>query len=283
MEIEIVSGRFVDWMKEIELEQRYSEVTKKNYTMAENRFLEMNKFPEFLTQLSINRWLKMAMVKNNPLNYGFIKAYLRCYDPDNEAGFKIVRPRGRKYKPAKEYRFMNFSEVMQLIELLPEQLSLMVRLMFETGLRRFEVLNIIRKNIDFHDRMIVGMGKGNKEFKVHFSETTSELLQKWILHQDIDRPEKLFVFYSKNGNFIVKDQANKFWEQLGKEAEKVGFHKVHPHRIRHSLGRFLLSKGFNIELIRIKLRHESLSTTQIYTSATLDDVHKKEEAEIFKH
>jgi len=282
MEIEIVSGRFTAWMKEIELEQRYSEVTKKNYLMAENRFLEMNNNPEFLTQLSINRWLKMAVIKNNPLNYGFIRAYVRCYDPENKMGFKVVRPKGRKYKPAKEYRFMDLTEVMQLIELLSEQLSLMVRLMFETGLRRFEVINIIRKNIDFHDRMIIGMGKGNKEFKVHFSEVTSELLQKWILEQQIGRPEKLFTFYSRNGKMIVKDQANRFWEQLRDESEKVGFHKVHPHRIRHSLGRFLLSKGFNIELIRIKLRHESLSTTQIYTSATLDDVHKKEDAELFK-
>ena len=278
MEIEIEPGKFEKY-----LQTEYpNETTRKNYLFAEHRFLKMCGNPESLTQFYISRWVAKAREKNNPLNYGFIKAYIRCYDPDGNAGFKINKTRSAQYKPAKEYRFMDYADVLQLIEVLPKNLSLIVRLMFETGLRRFEVLNIIRKNIDFHDRIITGIGKRNKEFKVHFSETTSELLQSWILENQIDRPEKMFVFYSRNGKFIVKDQGNRFWELLRDAAEEAGFHKVHPHRIRHSLGRFLRLKGFDMEQIRVKLRHDSLNTTQIYTQATLDEVHKKEDAELFK-
>ena len=82
---------------------------------------------------------------------------------------------------------------------------------------------------------------------------------------------------------VVKDQGNRFWEMLRDSAEEAGFHKVHPHRIRHSLGRFLRLKGFDMEQIRVKLRHDSLNTTQIYTQATLDEVHKKEDEELFKN
>lgn len=258
---------------------RYEEQSKTiyNYLQAEKRFIK--RYGQVINDLSIAKWVMFSNKHANPLNYGFIKAYLDCYG----ITYKFEKNRSRKYKPAPKVRFINPEEVKLLIDNLSPMLSLMVRIVFETGLRRFELMGICVKDIDFTTKHIKGKGKGNKDFKVHFSDTTGELLTKWIQEKGLAKLDKLFVFYKPKDNIPYKLQELEFWERLKVESEKLGFQNIHIHQIRHSLGRYLRQdKGFDLEQIRIKLRHDHLNTTQIYAEATQEEVDKKEDNEVFK-
>jgi len=236
----------------------------------------------YLDQDAIDTWVNFSRKKNNPLNFGFIKAYIRCYDPDQVNRYEIKKTRSRKYKPAKLHRFIEKDIIDYLIDKLSPKLSHMVRLMFETGLRREEILNIQVKDLNLIDREIVGIGKNNKQFRVRFSPTTKDLLLEWCMSNHLRNDNKVFEFFKKGTKIPLKNQEWQFWYELRKQCESFGVHGVHPHRIRHSLGYFLRAdKGFDLEQVRVKLRHSNLETTKIYASATEDEIAMKEDKEVF--
>jgi len=239
-----------------------------------------------LTQTTVNSFLA-SISRNqsygNPLYTAFIKAYLECYKEDlDTAGrtIKVIRPTSHKLKLLNP-KYLEVEDVNRLIKEMPDaQLKIIIRLFFETGLRCSELLAVKATDIDFGERTIKGIGKHNKEFKVKFSPKSLEWLVEW--YEKCPYPDYPFKLLKKNGEPYA-NQPFALWDRMWRRARKIGFEKVTPHMLRHSLG-YYLRKNLKLDLIQIKtkLRHESVATTQIYAPASQEEVDDLLDHKMFK-
>ena len=150
----------------------------------------------------------------------------------------------------------------------------MLELLYATGLRVSELINLKFSNIDINECYIKILGKGNKERIVPFGEKTQLYLKRYLkIRKNINLE---YVFLTKLNKPISRIE---FWRQLKNIALKAGITKnITPHTLRHSFATHLLTGGADIRFVQEMLGHSSISTTQIYThlsQETLQEQHKK--------
>lgn len=275
------------------LQINYSnENTRRQYFLAAFRFIAM--FDDWnrrdtLTQDMLDLYaIYLNSLRNpNPLHHGFIKSFLRCFDPDSRLKLIIPKDKSRGKTKIENIDYLTAPDIIEIIsEIKDPQLKLMVTIYTETGLRCTELTNVDLTNsdwdIDLTTRRIRGWGKGNKEFLVHFSPSTADKIFDWLeICPNKNRP---FAFI-KNDGTPYKNQGYEVWRRLIRATKHIGYTKgtLHPHDLRHYLGHFLREeKGWDLEQVRKKLRHSSVVTTQRYSTATHEEIEEKEDKEIFK-
>ena len=193
-------------------------------------------------------WVQQFVTKYNhrPCR-SCLKQYQDCFD----LNFKIPPLKGRRKRPPIKY--LTKEEIDQLILGAPNnRTALLVNLLFITGLRISEALQLTPKNIDITVGVIRGIGKGNAPFKVPVNDVW---LDYWAdcSSDDVEKDEPLFPFGRRRAHTIISDLGLKV---LGR--------RIHPHQIRHSIGMHLKRKGMPIEDIKEYLRHKDIGTTMIY-------------------
>ena len=151
---------------------------------------------------------------------------------------------------------------------------LVVELLYTTGMRRAELINLDIHAIDFYSNTIKVLGKRNKERIIPLIASTSEVIKLYLTKRKelpvIHAPEKLIL--SKKGNKIsetfVYRLINDYFSTI---SEKV---KRSPHVLRHSFATHLLNNGADLNSVKELLGHASLSSTQIYTHSSLSELKK---------
>lgn len=151
---------------------------------------------------------------------------------------------------------------------------LVVELLYATGMRRAELINLDSKAIDFYGNSIKVLGKRNKERIIPLLASTSAVIKLYLTKRKelpiIHAPEKLIL--SKKGNKIsetfVYRLINDYFSTI---SEKV---KRSPHVLRHSFATHLLNNGADLNSVKELLGHASLSSTQIYTHSSLSELKK---------
>ena len=143
--------------------------------------------------------------------------------------------------------------------------KVILSILYSSGLRVSELVNLLINDIDFDERTIRIRGKGDKDRIVLFDKDTKELIEQYLNIRDSDSE---YLFINKNGNKLSSRYIQLMIKKYAKEAgiEK----KVTPHILRHSFATHLLKNGVDIRAIQQLLGHASLSTTQIYTSVDMD-------------
>lgn len=142
----------------------------------------------------------------------------------------------------------------------------MLELMYASGLRVGELINIRFTDLDLNNCIIRVIGKGDKERLVPFAHTTGKWLEDYLkscrnLIMDAQNPE--YVFLSSRGLRMTRQT---FWHRIKAYALRAGIRKnVHPHTLRHSFATHLLNHGADIFSVQELLGHASVDTTQIYT------------------
>ena len=151
--------------------------------------------------------------------------------------------------------------------------QVILELLYATGVRASEFINIKMHDIDFRNRTIRIIGKGNKERIVPFSRTA---LKTMLQYKEECRP----LLLAKNkmeyniDYFVLNDQGKKLTtrglEYILKNIEKLTGcnYDLHPHLFRHSFATHILEGGSDLRVIQELLGHESLDTTSIYTHVT---------------
>jgi len=142
----------------------------------------------------------------------------------------------------------------------------MLELMYATGLRVSELVNLKINDIDFDSCLVKTLGKGAKERVVPIGDYAILFLSKYLNEY---RPQLLkkdfndYLFLNNRGTKISRQTFYKIIEDLAiKKNIKT---KISPHTLRHSFATHLLDRGADIVSIKEMLGHCSLSTTQIYT------------------
>jgi integrase/recombinase XerD len=141
----------------------------------------------------------------------------------------------------------------------------MIELMYATGVRISELINLQYSNIDLHRSLIKVMGKGGKERMIPFGDNALSWLIDYIEYR---RKNNLSLnsrdfFISQQGKKITRQA---FWHRIKIYLQEAGLSlDVSPHTLRHAFATHLLNNGADLRSVQMLLGHSDLSTTQIYT------------------
>lgn len=244
-----------------------------NDSMSFNQFLEVSKYSKNTIQsymLYYNKIKDDSITQTNVnimcrrYNHGVFRAFLRLYLHEylNNKRIKIIKIRGRKGKRVP--KFLEEHEIKQLYDAAKEKgkedLMFVILLGYHSGFRISEILNFTLSRCN---RGVV-LGKGNKEAKAFIPNFLKEMIINYTVKYNIKKTDKLF----NTTRFCVDTKIRR----LGK---KILDKPVSAHQFRHSCAVNLLRRGMPISYIKTFLRHESISTTDIYATATESDVENK--------
>ena len=162
-----------------------------------------------------------------------------------------------------------------------EQIHCIIELLYSTGIRVSELVNLSFESVNNVEDTIIIMGKGGKERVVILTKSSKIALSKWIKtrHNLSYAVDSNFLFPVKNKDHISRQTV---YNEIRILAKKAGLDpaKIMPHALRHSFASHLLSRGADLRSIQILLGHSNISTTQIYTKvenrrlkSLVDDVH----------
>lgn len=144
-----------------------------------------------------------------------------------------------------------------------------IDLLYSTGMRVGELVNLCIKDIDFENRECIVLGKGNKQRKVYFDAKTKIHIKQYLETRKDDN-EALFVSLMKPYEKLEISGVEIALRKIGK---KIGLEKVHPHKFRRTLATKAIDKGMPIEQVQHLLGHTKIDTTLEY--AMVDDVNVK--------
>ncbi len=137
----------------------------------------------------------------------------------------------------------------------------MIEMLYATGMRVSELINLKITDID-HNRLVVKvMGKGSKERLIPYGEVASDYLNAYLKNRkEINSNE---IFLSNRGKKITRSA---FWNRIKLYLKKENLKEsISPHTLRHAFATHLLNRGADLRSVQILLGHSDLSTTQIYT------------------
>ena len=141
----------------------------------------------------------------------------------------------------------------------------MLELMYSSGLRVSELLNLERRKVNLDRGIVTIFGKGSKERKVPIGDFALEYVNKYILearNKNIGKDSK-YLFLNRYGKPLSRQY---FFKQVKKYALLAGIEStVSPHTLRHSFATHLLENGAQLRAVQEMLGHANLATTQIYT------------------
>ncbi len=155
--------------------------------------------------------------------------------------------------------------------------QLILELMFATGLRASEVVNLTLQTVNINERFLSVLGKGQKERMVPFTERVQGLIRAYLTgvrkellsRRKSSQPTSAFLLNAKGEKLTIQGLR---YILLSVEKKTGEYVHLHPHLLRHSFATNLLNKGANLRIIQELLGHESLNTTQIYTHVSEDSV-----------
>ena len=180
----------------------------------------------------------------------------------------IPLPRLERYLP----ETLNELQVERLLEGIPTDAPrglrdrAMLELLYASGLRVSELVNLTLDRIDFDNRIVRVTGKGNKTRLVPVGAKACAAIQSYL---ETERPTQvkkrtgMEVFLSARGTKLT---TVRIWQIVKELAKNAGIDtNVYPHLLRHSFATHLLTNGADLRIIQELLGHADISTTQIYT------------------
>ncbi len=156
----------------------------------------------------------------------------------------------------------------------------MIELLYASGLRISELLNLQLENVNIKEGWVLAFGKGGKQRFVPLHPQCCERIKHYLSVREAHFASKSVVsselFLNKNGKKISRQYV---WKELAALGRKAGISQpIHPHLFRHTFASHLLQGGADLRSLQEMLGHANLTTTQIYTHldvSDLKDKHKK--------
>lgn len=148
----------------------------------------------------------------------------------------------------------------------------LLMLMFASGLRASEVVNLTFNQVDFDNRIMKVSGKGNKDRLVPFTTSAKEAMLNYIngLRKDLLKEDTKYIFLNSKGNKMTVRGLEYILDEI--EAKTGLYGKIHPHMLRHSFATKMLNRGADLRTIQELLGHSSIETTSIYTHVAYENM-----------
>jgi len=137
----------------------------------------------------------------------------------------------------------------------------MIEMLYATGMRISELINLKITDIDSNRLVLKVMGKGSKERLIPYGEVASDYLNIYLKERINTSTKEIFL--SNRGKTITRGA---FWNRIKNYLIKENLKRsISPHTLRHAFATHLLNRGADLRSVQILLGHSDLSTTQIYT------------------
>ena len=286
-----------DYIEHLEVEGGRSAKTAENYHLYLERFIEFADDIEVHTitqelvrkyRLWLNRYRnaeggELATITQSYhliAMRGFLN-YLSSRDIPSLSPEKIILPKVSR----KQVTFLHYDEVERMLATIPldDETGLrdraIIELLFSSGLRVSELVNLNRDHINTKRREFMVRGKGQKDRPVFIGEAAASRVMDYIEARSDSLPP-LFLNYSRNATETNSGDFRRLSTRsiqriLSKYARLAGITKhVSPHTLRHSYATDLLMNGADLRSVQSMLGHSNISTTQVYTHVT--DEHLRE-------
>lgn len=183
----------------------------------------------------------------------------------------VTLPKKEKKLP----QYLNSEEMIEIFnsiditDFLGLRNRLVMELLYATGIRVSELINIKIEDIDIENKSIRVTGKGNKERIVYFNDVAKKYLNIYIKESSIKRKVN-YLIINNNGYGITTRGVRLIIDKVIKNTSIVK--KIHPHTLRHTFATHLLNNGCDLLTVQELLGHSSISTTGIYTHVTTSHI-----------
>ena len=189
---------------------------------------------------------------------------------------RINNPKKDEYLP----KFLKDEEANKIFEVckydtpINQRNSVIIELLYATGIRVSELVNIKISDIDINERTIKVVGKGSKERMVIFNNHTKKAIEIYLNdgYHEFNKLSSGYLILNKDGNKLseryIRNIINKLVTKAGLDI------KISPHTFRHTFATDMLEDGSDLMTVKELLGHESLNTTSIYTHVTNEQIRK---------
>ncbi len=278
-----------EFLKYIDLEKNYSNYTLINYKD------DLSFYLDFLNKENIDVLDSDYKVIRNYLSYMYNKKYssktisrhissLRSfYKYMIKENYIVKNPMTLISNPKQESKlphFLYYNELETILNIpdkstpLGQRDSVILELLYSTGIRVSELVNIKLKDINLSTRKIRILGKGNKERIVLYGEYLKNLLDIYLNdgREKLVKNNQEYLVLNKNGSGLTTRGVRVIIDNILKKGE-IDFH-ISPHVLRHTFATHMLDSGADLKSVQELLGHENLSTTQIYTHVSNERLRK---------
>ena len=282
--------KYIDkYLEYLEKIKKYSDKTTESY---KNDLIEYNEFlgNNFTSILEVdkevvNKYLKYLYERELNKNSicrklssvrGLYNYLVREEIIDSNIFSSISNPKKEMYLP----KFLSDKEMDKIFEVstdnnsMEQRDALIIELLYATGLRVSELVNIKIKDIDMYNKTIKVLGKGSKERIVLYNNHTKDALNKYLNdgYHELNKKNNNYLILNKNGDKLSDRYVRNI---INKLVRKAGLNiKISPHTIRHTFATDMLEEGADLVTVKELLGHESLNTTSIYTHITNEQIKK---------
>lgn len=141
-----------------------------------------------------------------------------------------------------------------------------VEILYATGMRVSELVNLTLERVDLNEQLILVLGKGNKERLVPFGNSAKRALEAWLSVRTMallkSAKHSSYLFLSRRLKKLTRDAV---FRMLEKRALSCGLRRISPHTLRHSCATHMIENGADLRAVQEMLGHSKISTTEIYT------------------
>ena len=284
---------FISYLR---LEKNYSDHTVRAYQKdieTFSQFCSENHGEENIVKISyplIRNWiveLSDSGISNRTINrkISSLQAYYKfLLKVGDIAVSPLAKHRALKTSKKMEVPFSE-NEMEEILSEIPftddfegERDKLIIELLYTTGMRRAELVNLKIKDVDFSSQVIKVLGKRNKERIIPMLASTIERIKSYLIKRsELENvTDSSFLILTKEGlkiyETLVYRTINKYFSLVSPKVNKS------PHILRHTFATHLLNRGADLNSVKELLGHSSLASTQVYTHnsiAELKKVHQK--------
>lgn len=280
-----------DFLNYLRLERNYSKLTVKSYREDLREFeLFFKNIEDAMSWESVDSdvirdWMESLMDKGNSAASvnrklsalrSFYRYALRRELVESDPAHEIQGPKRKKPLP----QFLKEKEVDQLLDSVmwdDNYKSILARTLiltfYSTGIRLSELIGLEDKDVNFMTRELKVTGKRDKQRIIPFGDELSLALQSYMDRRDkeIDKQDAA-LFLTAKGLCMTSSQVRYIVRQ--NLAKVSTLKKKSPHVLRHTFATAMLNHEAGLESVKKLLGHESLSTTEIYTHTTFEQLKK---------
>ena len=227
--------------------------------------IKRNNFSEYTMFLASNNISSSSITRKLASIKGFFKYISANREIKSNPALSITSPKIPKRLP----KVISSDEIKTILK---NNMTIKEKAVFEllyaTGLRVSELVNLEVKNIDLKNNLIKTTGKGSKERFVPVGKKAKAALNEYLKQRELilktgfgSNHKENSIFINDNGKKITRQWVYNF---IKKQGELIHKH-ISPHTIRHSFATHLLENGADLRAVQELLGHSSVVTTQLYT------------------